>query len=242
MFKEFLLLLALGHTVGDFYLQTSKMAKRKNNCWFYFIFHCILYAISTFLCLLPVKGIQLWLIVLVVSGSHMFIDLIKKFLSNTKIDETILFLADQVLHLSVIFGVYIYIIKNCLDVQIRTGFANFFELLNLNYRTVIGISLLLLLNAKPCNVMIKSIMKKRDSGAEQDTTHKGIGAIIGTLERWTIILFFMIEQYSSIGLVLTAKSIARYNKISTETNFAEYYLLGTLTSTIFAVFSTIIIT
>ena len=242
MFKEFLLLLVLGHTIGDFYLQTSNMAKKKNNCWFYFIFHCILYAISTYLCLLPVKGIQIWAVLLVVSGSHMFIDLIKRFLHNTKIDETILFLVDQGLHLSVVLGVYIYVIKNGFDVQFRAGFVDFFELFNLNYKTAIGISLLLLLNAKPCNVMIKSIMKKRDSEPEKDTTHKGIGAIIGTLERWTIILFFMIEQYSSIGLVLTAKSIARYNKISTETNFAEYYLLGTLTSTIFAVFSTIIIT
>lgn len=32
---------------------------------------------------------------------------------------------------------------------------------------------------------------------------------------------------SAIGLVLTAKSIARYGRISKEKNFAEYYLLGT---------------
>lgn len=242
MFKEFLLLLILGHTIGDFYLQTSKIAEKKSSCCFYFIIHCILYTLSTFLCLLPVKGIQLWIILLIVSGSHIFIDLIKNYAYNKKIDETLLFLVDQASHLLVIFCVYIYVIKNSLAIQIRAGFANFFELLNLNYITVIGISLLLLLNAKPCNVMIKSIMKKRDSSEEQNTTHKGIGAMIGTLERWIIILFFMIEQYSSIGLVLTAKSIARYNKISTETNFAEYYLLGTLTSTIFAVISSMIIT
>ena len=44
-------------------------------------------------------------------------------------------------------------------------------------------------------------------------------------------------QYSAVGLVLTAKSIARksiarYDRISKDQSFAEYYLLGTLLSTI----------
>ena len=42
-------------------------------------------------------------------------------------------------------------------------------------------------------------------------------------------------QISAVGLVLTAKSIARYDRISKDQEFAEYYLLGTLLSTICAV-------
>jgi hypothetical protein len=34
-----------------------------------------------------------------------------------------------------------------------------------------------------------------------------------------------------MGVVLTAKSIARYDRISKDQGFAEYYLLGTLMST-----------
>ena len=45
-------------------------------------------------------------------------------------------------------------------------------------------------------------------------------------------IILSIKQYSSVGLVLTAKSIARYNKIAEDQKFAEYYLLGTLLSTI----------
>lgn len=44
-----------------------------------------------------------------------------------------------------------------------------------------------------------------------------------------------IGEYSAIGLVLTAKSIARYDKIAHEPEFAEYYLLGTLLSTVIAI-------
>ena len=46
--------------------------------------------------------------------------------------------------------------------------------------------------------------------------------------------YFQTQQYSAVGLVLTAKSIARYDRISKDQSFAEYYLLGTLLSTICA--------
>lgn len=41
-----------------------------------------------------------------------------------------------------------------------------------------------------------------------------------------MLFFLLIKQYSSVELVLTTKSIARYNKISEDKEFAEYYLLG----------------
>lgn len=58
----------------------------------------------------------------------------------------------------------------------------------------------------------------------------GAGAIIGILERMIIGICIAIGQFSSIGLVFTAKSIARYNKIAESPSFAEYYLIGSLFS------------
>lgn len=48
-------------------------------------------------------------------------------------------------------------------------------------------------------------------------------------------------QYAAMGLVLTAKSIARYDKITKDERFAEYYLLGTLLSTASVVLCKILI-
>lgn len=73
----------------------------------------------------------------------------------------------------------------------------------------------------------KPIAKEKNS----ENTKKA-GRMIGTIERIIMLFFLLIRQYSSVGLVLTAKSIARYNKISEDKEFAEYYLLGTLLSTI----------
>ena len=50
--------------------------------------------------------------------------------------------------------------------------------------------------------------------------------LIVTIERIIMLFFLLIKQYSSVELVLTTKSIARYNKISEDKEFAEYYLLG----------------
>ena len=73
---------------------------------------------------------------------------------------------------------------------------------------------------------------------DKDSGRKGFsnaGRFVGTLERMILLMLISLKQYSAIGLVLTAKSIARYDKIAKEPEFAEYYLLGTLLSTTVAI-------
>ncbi len=60
------------------------------------------------------------------------------------------------------------------------------------------------------------------------------GAIIGFLERALIISFVIMQEYSLIGFIVAAKSIARFEELK-ERNFAEYFIVGTLASTLFAV-------
>lgn len=88
----------------------------------------------------------------------------------------------------------------------------------------------LLLIYKPINIFIALIMNDYKPEDKDDTIKAG--RMIGTVERIIMLFFLSIKQYSSVGLVLTAKSIARYNKIAEDQKFAEYYLLGTLLSTI----------
>ena len=70
--------------------------------------------------------------------------------------------------------------------------------------------------------------------AAEATLEANAGKLIGTLERAIIALLLLVNQYAAIGLVLTAKSVARYEKLK-EKNFAEYYLLGTLLSTLLVI-------
>lgn len=65
---------------------------------------------------------------------------------------------------------------------------------------------------------------------------RGAGAIIGFLERALVLTFVLLNQYTAIGLVLTAKSIARYKELE-DRRFAEYFIIGTLGSMLFAILS-----
>ena len=48
-------------------------------------------------------------------------------------------------------------------------------------------------------------------------------------------VFVLLGQYSAVGLTMTAKSIARYEQITKDPAFAEYYLIGTLYSMLYTV-------
>ena len=60
------------------------------------------------------------------------------------------------------------------------------------------------------------------------------GWLIGILERFLALILFMTGNLGSLGLILAFKSLARFEKLKEKT-FAEYYLIGTLSSILLAV-------
>ena len=81
------------------------------------------------------------------------------------------------------------------------------------------------------HLFVKFILRKFDlpegSGLEK------AGAMIGYLERALILTFILVKEYMAIGLVLTAKSITRFEELK-DRSFSEYFLIGTLSSVLFA--------
>jgi len=71
--------------------------------------------------------------------------------------------------------------------------------------------------------------------APGETGVEGAGAYIGVVERLAITTLVALQQYGAVGFVLAAKSIARYKKIEEQKGFGEYYLIGTLTSSVIAI-------
>jgi len=74
-----------------------------------------------------------------------------------------------------------------------------------------------------------NINKAKESGLER------AGRAIGLFERFIILTFVLLSQYTALAFVLAAKSIARFKELE-DRNFAEYYLVGTLASVSFALF------
>jgi hypothetical protein len=59
------------------------------------------------------------------------------------------------------------------------------------------------------------------------------GMVIGILERALVLTLILINQFGALGLILAAKALARFRALDNR-EFAEYFLIGTLTSLLIA--------
>ncbi|MGT2887338.1 DUF3307 domain-containing protein [Streptococcus didelphis] len=211
-----LCLLLICHFLSDFHLQSQKIADLKNSNLSYLLKHLLLVALPlAVLCLLNFRNSDIYIIIL---GSHALIDYLKPRITKLlKVKVSFIFLLDQFLHILIIL--------------IASQFLRHSNQLNwLNPAYLNGL-LFLLLITKPTNIAFKIFFEKyQPQNQEKIDTIGGAGAMIGILERIVIGICMIMGQFASIGLVFTAKSIARYNKISESPTFAEYYLIGSLFS------------
>lgn len=242
MFREYFLLLLLGHVLGDFYLQTKGMAEKKEKSIKWVLLHSLGYFGAMILIGLPIISYEIVLIIILVAILHLVIDTSKyvylsimtKKSKKTQVIERNTFFGDQLLHLlSIIFITYGIVINDVTITEWKVV-KEFFSIVNISEEQILPWILAVLIIHKPANIAIqKLLLVYRPENKDVDVkTDNNAGRFIGTIERIIMLIFLAIGQYSAIGLVLTAKSIARYDRISKEKDFSEYYLLGTLISTV----------
>lgn len=247
MFKEYFILFLLAHVLGDFYVQTPRLAKKKEKSMKWVLIHCLYYLGAMLLVMLPVISWEIVSGAVLAAILHCFIDILKfTYMSYkdrqkkvTQILERNVFFIDQLLHGTLLAGISCWFVQNNVKFHKSEILVNFFNIVGIPEVQTLTWILALLIIHKPANIAISRLLviykpenKDENEDKKQDTN---AGRFIGTVERAIIIIFLFLEQYAAIGLVLTAKSIARYDKISKEKDFAEYYLLGTLISTLIAI-------
>lgn len=247
MFENYMLLLLLGHILGDFYVQTKTMSNKKdaNIKWVYI--HGLSYWVTMLIVILPVFSWEMIMSVTFASILHCLIDVCKygykrNIGKNSVIKDRNIFIIDQILHFICLVFVSYYMTVKEIRLDVLGCVEAFFDTLEMSESRVLTWLMALLLLHKPANIFIQKILVpyKPVSGEKENNTANNVGRFIGTLERFIMLIFISLNQYASIGLVLTAKSIARYDKISKEKDFAEYYLLGTLLSVIVVMLTAII--
>ena len=87
---------------------------------------------------------------------------------------------------------------------------------------------------KPANIFIKLMLKHYSVNMPADKENGfNAGALIGTIERWLILIFVCMQRYDALGLLIAAKSIIRFSE--KDTAKTEYVLAGTLLSIFIAV-------
>lgn len=135
---------------------------------------------------------------------------------------------------------------NRLWVPLTQGYAALST--TISYESLLQWGLMFLLLGKPTNLIIRELNGKEKikqlvqtdqvpvlKASDRYPEYVNAGSLIGTLERLLIAIMILLGQYAAIGLIFTAKSITRYDRISKDPSFAEYYLVGTLMSALFAI-------
>ena len=232
MLIPFFRLLLTIHILADFYFQSQKTAQEKQSKILPLVLHGLLYLQIALMFICLFWSTDLMLYALGLAGLHFLIDLLKFFYCQRKQWTPKVYIIDQLCHLFSIAALSIVAIYQNLSFSLIPELNEFFVKTAVNFEEFFSILTLVLLLGKPASLTIRILLRNFRPDNE-DNNKKSAGAIIGILERIIILVFLSIQQYSAIGLVLTAKSVARYNKISEDQQFAEYYLLGTLMSTLF---------
>lgn len=211
--------LVLAHLAADFALQTGKSCKdKKERHWkspHHYVHALIVFGLSW----LVSWDACFWWCALIISVAHFGLDMWKSY----REDKVIWFTLDQIAHILVIFGVA-FAWTRCHDWSLPFGV----ELWH------VAAAVAILVCWKPSNIFIKLMLKHYSVNMPADKENGfNAGALIGTIERWLILIFVCMQRYDALGLLIAAKSIIRFSE--KDTAKTEYVLAGTLLSIFIAV-------
>ena len=234
-------LLLAAHFIADFTAQSADWAEKKTQKFRYLAGHAFVYsvvlALVAFLCI-PANAV--WIPFAITALSHFLIDWIrvyadKKFKTSTSHFTS--FLIDQALHIFIIFTL---VCMFDLNVQNKDWLSNLASRVPLEQ--ILRYALIFIIILDPASVFVKKLCIYVSGSANNSSTKKEppVGSVIGKLERIISAILVICGEIGAIGFVLTAKSLARYKQLS-EKDFAEKYLVGTLSSTAIAIIAALLL-
>jgi hypothetical protein len=240
------LALYLAHLLTDFVFQTAHLVQQKKNghAIGYFKHGAIHYFCAVLAAGLFLPGMILSLrfqvVVIALTLVHLSIDICKIQFAKSRpaADGAIVFVADQIVHFITIVLAACWIERAPLasvarsSLQALRGQSNRILLLLVIYLVVIF----------ACGYLIRFVTKPMMRHIGQGTRQAGVvpphetpaqlsnaGMYIGWLERFMVLTALLLHSPATVGLIIAAKSIARYPQFHRE-QFAEYFLIGTLLS------------
>lgn len=212
--------LLLAHLIGDFVLQPKQWVIHKESNRVtskYLYLHVLLHFAVTMLLL---WDFGYWKIALVITGSHYLIDLAKLYANPIFKSKRIPFFIDQLLHILVLYGCAYY--GNLWEHTLQL-----FGALDWNLVTA------MVFVTFPAAIIMGKLLEQMSDQIELD--HKSLpnaGKYIGVIERLFVLTFIILGHWEAIGLLITAKSVFRFNDLKERNSrkLTEYILIGTLLS------------
>lgn len=212
--------LFLAHIIGDFLLQPKrwviqKEAKKSASGFLYL--HILIHFLVIILLL---WDIEYWKIALVIAISHYVIDLLKIYMTPLFKNKSIPFFIDQFLHIVVLYicAYYSNLLEHTITLIQQIDWPLLTAIVFVTYPAAIVMRILLEGMSNQINLDHKSL--------------PNAGKYIGIIERLFVLIFIIMGRWEAIGLLITAKSVFRFNdlKESNSRKLTEYILIGTLLS------------
>lgn len=210
--------LIVAHLIGDFLLQPESWIedKRKKKVRsIYLYIHGVIHGVLAYLFL---AEWTLWYIPVLITISHIAIDIWK--LSSK--ENTQNFIIDQFLHFIVLVISWLIAedqIKTLGEIIRRYFNEKDFWIYIMGYMVVIW--------------PMRFIIALATNRWKKEINNEGLidaGKWVGQIERILILTFVIVNKFEAIGFLIAAKSIFRFSDINKERKEAEYILIGTLLS------------
>ena len=229
------------HLLADFLFQTSAYSEKKRKKLKPLLLHCFIYFIVFEIVLLSILQFKkAFLLGMIISVLHFFINFTKNKLEKSFPQRRLqiwIFSINQLIHFALLIGMY-YIFN--LENSVSNLYINLqgYE----NFKTIIIYISVFSIIFEPASLFIRKLFISISSKTypKENLEELKAGNIIGKLERIIIAILLLNNQFGVIGFVLTAKSIARFKQME-DKNFAEKYLIGTLTSFLIVLITVLIL-
>ena len=238
------ILLFTGHVLGDFLLQTRRMVQKKGRPGVLALHSAMVLfahglAVLPFVRQTPGDVLAALTLLMLLALLHAFVDRVKiRAREQRGADSVRLFIADQAAHAGVIVAVWVLW-------QRWPGIA--FEPVpgpGSNGLGLVAASALVatayVLNGSCAATLIKLFLDRFPVGGQTQTAggpleidFRDMGRTIGILERMLLLSFILLGQWQAVGWIFAGKTVARFRELDNR-NFSEYYLIGTLSSLLFA--------
>lgn len=235
-----LALLVLGHVLADFVFQTDALAQAKYRVG-PLLMHGLIVVVVHGLVFLPLLSPRTSVLVVAVGIGHLLIDAVTTRIRHRGTRSAlVVFLGDQLAHLLVLFVGWGLMDPSAWAVSpVVTTLAGVTTLPWEEISTVAVYAAAFAFAHKGGNAIVRAVLPE-DSPESEHETDLEVGYLIGSLERWIILLLGLAGLWEAVAIVVAVKSIARFEELK-QRPFAEYFLVGTLTSVLVAILLVVLV-
>lgn len=225
-----LALFVAGHCIGDFGPRTGRMGTGGPSAGV-LLAHGGFVVVAHLVVALPFISPGVALAVLAIGLAHVLIDGLKARAISRDRDSSWVPVVDQAMHLAVIVAAWALLVELTGPpvLAVPTSWVE-------PWVTASVVAAAFAANAAGGSVLVRIVLGPLGRGAagRGDAGHLGAGRLIGILERTITLILILAGQWAAMALLATAKSVARFDDLK-DREFAEYYLVGTLTSLLVAI-------